>query len=93
MMALDPGQRRCQNSTLKDDNGNWVLTAEATTLDDMAAEVIHGFDRDRPVVNKTGIAGLFAFRLIYEDPDSFVSGIKNQLGLELRPARGRTVFW
>jgi uncharacterized protein (TIGR03435 family) len=85
---LEAGQRRCEQSTLKDDNGKWVLTVEATTLDDMAAEIIHGLDRDRPVVNKTGITGLFAFRLIYEDSDDFVAGLKNQLGLELRAAKG-----
>jgi uncharacterized protein (TIGR03435 family) len=88
---LEPGQRRCENSTLRDDTGNyWVVTAEATTLDDIAAGLLTGLDR--PVVNKTGLTGLFAFRLIYEDHDSFIPALKNQLGLELRPAKGPRRF-
>lgn len=83
---LEPGQRRCENSTLRDATGNyWVDTAEATTLDDIAD---HLKEPDRPVVNKTGITGLFTFRLVYEDRDSFITALKNQLGLELRPAKG-----
>jgi uncharacterized protein (TIGR03435 family) len=85
---LEPGQRRCENSTLKDDNGNWVLTVEATTLDDMVAGNVRGPDPDRPVVNKTGLTGLFAFRLVYENHDDFIAGLKNELGLELRAAKG-----
>ncbi len=88
---LEPGQRRCENSTLKDNTGNyWVVTAEATTLDGIAAEFLNGLDR--PVVNKTGITGLFAFRLVYEDRDSFIPSVKSQLGLELRPAKGPRRF-
>jgi len=84
---LEPGQRRCENTTLRDDTGNyWVAAAEAMTLDGIAAELLNGLGR--PVVNKTGITGLFAFRLVYEDPDSFIPALKNQLGLELRPAKG-----
>ena len=86
---LEPGQRRCENSTLRDDSGKyWVLTVEAATLDDMAAGLIKGPDPDRPIVNKTGLTGLFAFRLVYENQDDFIAGLKNQLGLELRAAKG-----
>ena len=85
---LEPGQRRCQNSTSRDDSDRyWVETAEATTLDEWVTG-IRGPDRDRPVVNKTGLTGLFAFRLVYENHDDFVAGLKNQLGLELRGATG-----
>jgi uncharacterized protein (TIGR03435 family) len=87
---LEPGQRRCGNSLLKDDNGNWVLSAEATTLESVAAEALNGLDR--PVVNKTKITGLFAFRLVYETNDDLIPALKSQLGLELRPAKGPRRF-
>lgn len=89
---LEPDQRRCENSTSNDANGNWVLNAEAMTLDDLAHGRIHGYDPRRPVVNKTGITGLFTFRLAQGDGDDIVPALKSQLGLELRPAKGPQRF-
>jgi len=88
--ALEPGQRRCENSTLPDSANNWVNTVEALTLDQMAAGWTHP---DRPVVNKTGITGFVSYRLVYQGGEPggappFLTAIKEQLGLELRPAKG-----
>ena len=61
---LDPGQRRCANKFEVDrGTGNQVRNVEAMTLDDMA-DSFNGFDRS--MINKTGITGLVAFRLVYE---------------------------
>jgi uncharacterized protein (TIGR03435 family) len=92
---LDSGQRRCTSVTERDNDNNWVLTVEAQTLDGIAG----GFrvDPDRPVVNKTGIAGLFSFRLVYRGGEPggappFVDAVQDQLGLEFRPAKGLRDF-
>ena len=87
----EPGQRRCQNSSVRDATDNyWVQTVEAMTLDSIASELFNALDR--PVVNKTGITGLFAFRVVYENQESHIVALKNQLGLELRPAKGPRRF-
>jgi uncharacterized protein (TIGR03435 family) len=89
--ALEPGQRPCRNFTERDATDTaWVLTVEAMTLDDVAA-AMRGRDR-KPVINKTNIAGFVSFRLIYTDQDSYISGLKDQLGLELRPAKAMREF-
>jgi uncharacterized protein (TIGR03435 family) len=83
--AIEAGQRRCTSSTSRDGDGNFVSVTEATTLDEWAAGRVV---QDRTLVNKTGIAGLVSFRLVYSGQDGFASAIKSQLGLDLRPATG-----
>jgi uncharacterized protein (TIGR03435 family) len=71
-----------------------VATNEAVTLDDLAAAWTQPA---RPLVNKTGITGLVSYRLVYQGGEPggappFERAIKEQLGLELRPAKGQFEF-
>jgi uncharacterized protein (TIGR03435 family) len=62
------------------------------TLDELAG-LLGGLDR--PVVNKTGITALVSYRFEYPregSQDSIVAALKDQLGLELRPAKGPREF-
>jgi uncharacterized protein (TIGR03435 family) len=86
---LEPGQHRCDTVSERDKDGHWVLATEGMTLDEVAAQFTHS---DRPVINKTGLTGIFAFRVVYEGAPDFNSAVKDQLGLELRPARARREF-
>jgi uncharacterized protein (TIGR03435 family) len=92
---LDSGQHRCAGVTERDHDNNWLLTVEGATLDEIAENF--RFDPDRPVVNKTGITGLFSFRLVYKGYETsgappFMDAIQDQLGLEFRPAKGLRDF-
>jgi uncharacterized protein (TIGR03435 family) len=75
---------------------------EAISLDDLASDLLH---LDRPVVNKTGIPGLFILHLTHRfvraDPESAspvgdahtaAVELKAQLGLELKPSTGPRDF-
>jgi uncharacterized protein (TIGR03435 family) len=88
--TLEPGQRQCRLMSSERDATDtaWVQTAEAITLDDLAAGM-RGRDR-RPVINKTGITGFVSFRLIYTG--DYNTAVKDQLGLELRPAKAMREF-
>jgi uncharacterized protein (TIGR03435 family) len=91
---LDAGQRRCREFTELDHEKNLVDTVEAQTLDGIAGT----FSKpDRYVVNKTGITGLFSYRLVYEGRElggapPFMEALQDQLGLEFRPAKGLRDF-
>ena len=37
----------------------------------------------RPVVDKTGLQGLFNFRLVWNDDDDFMPALQDELGLRL----------
>jgi uncharacterized protein (TIGR03435 family) len=116
MPALPDGQHRCGiTGGLVDANGNSIPMPpppgptytlmwqnEAISLDEIATDFLH---LDRPVVNQTGLAGLFAFRLTHTfdraDPDDGPPGgnarvaaaeLKAQLGLELKPSAGPRGF-
>ena len=88
---LEPGQRRC-NASWKMESGKVIWDVEGMSLDQFAA-MFNGF-LDRPLVNATGVAGLVRFHLEYDAPDSSsgdpstaFAAFKQQLGLELHPAK------
>ena len=58
----------------------------SVTLDGLASG-LGGGPRQTPVVNKTGITGYVSYRLVQTDGDSIGNVLKDQLGLELRPAK------
>jgi len=83
---LPSGQHRCETvSERASDGQNWVLRSEGMTLDQMSAQFSHS---DRPVINKTGIVGVFSFRIVYVGGGNFKDAVKDQLGLEMRPSKG-----
>ena len=94
--SLSPGQRLCRNMAAP---GRGV-DVEGGTLQGFAD--LLGMVLDRPVVDKTGISGLFQMRLAFS-PDDLASprpttadpgapgifqAIQEQLGLRLVPAKG-----
>ena len=59
---LPPGQQYCQNGNFRPGKGeNFVFQAQGMTLDRFAG--LMGWVAGRPVINRTGIEGLFDFRL------------------------------
>lgn len=63
---------------------NYHIDVHAATLDQMAGQLSHLFAIDRPVVNRTGIAGMFDFHLEYA-PDG-TSGRTGFTGNSAEPA-------
>lgn len=89
---LESGQRRCLSHTEWGSNGNWVEVVEATTLDDWVT-YFNTRVNEPPIVNKTGITGLQAFRWEYSGrAEDRASEFRSQLGLDLRPGRGPREF-
>jgi uncharacterized protein (TIGR03435 family) len=92
---LEPGQHRCLTRSERGTSNAWREVVEAATLDDW----IRHFDDAAnvagrpPIVNKTGITGLQTFQIEYSGRmDDLPLEFKDQLGLELRPARGPREF-
>jgi uncharacterized protein (TIGR03435 family) len=90
---LEAGEQACRGS-YQQDGTNIVRTFEGMPLDQFASQLGRF---DRPIVNKTGMSGLFGFRLVYEreestgdhaPPAALVRALKDQAGLELHPAMG-----
>jgi uncharacterized protein (TIGR03435 family) len=67
---LEPGQEYCQQGVVGRLQGpNMISDMRAASLDDFCKTFF--LDLDRPVVDKTGITGLFDFHLAYAaDPNS-----------------------
>jgi len=93
--ALPAGQRYCGDRSHVD--GDLFVRTGVMTLDELAAL----FSFDRPVVNKTGITAPVSYQYGYprEDakagdapPPSVVKAIRDQLGLDLRAAKGPREF-
>lgn len=67
---LEPGQEYCQQGVMSRLRGpNMTSDMRAASLDEFCRTFF--VDMDRPVVDKTGITGLFDFHLVYAaDPNS-----------------------
>jgi uncharacterized protein (TIGR03435 family) len=100
--SLAPDIHYCRNAG-SEEGGIVTYEAQGTSLDEFAKVVLTSLDR--PVINKTGIGGLFNVRLQYApertdpasgaaDPagPSIFSAVQQQLGLKLVPARGPGEF-
>jgi uncharacterized protein (TIGR03435 family) len=102
---LTPDQiaKNCHARGTKD-GLNLKVDAQGMTLDDFAKIFLDTHTLNRPVVNKTGIAGRFDFHLEYapergapaddvsEGPSIFTA-LQEQLGLKLESAKGPGEFF
>jgi uncharacterized protein (TIGR03435 family) len=66
----------------------WMIAASLASIPDVG----------RPVVDKTGLKGIFEFRLDYsvspnEDRPNIFSALQDQLGLKLEPSKGPVEFF
>lgn len=96
---LPAGQKYCLNRGTSKGLNN-LVEAEGMSLDAFAQAYLGGLDR--PVINKTGIAGLFDFRLEFapdeaasDDPagaPSMFTALQQQLGLRLETGKGPGEF-
>jgi uncharacterized protein (TIGR03435 family) len=46
------------------------------------------FELKRPVVEKTGLTGLYNYNLDVDSPDNLISALRDQLGLKLTAKKG-----
>jgi uncharacterized protein (TIGR03435 family) len=100
-----PGQKFCTGAVARK---GAIATAEldATSMDAFTKSFLPRFNLGRPVIDKTGLVGLFDFHLEYAPdqagPDdgaavdsnapSIFTVLQQQLGLKLTPARGPGEF-
>ena len=78
---------------------NQTITASMKTMEQLAQLIPNAFAPDRPVVNRTGLAGTYdfkmeatpQFRMTGEDPElkniSVFAAVQQQLGLKLEPEK------
>lgn len=92
---VQPGQRLCRAGWTAQST-QIVWDVQGMNLDDFAAMLRTD---GRPVINKTGLSGLFDFHFEYDQagsPDaptpSIFTALKEQLGLELHAAKGPREF-
>jgi len=93
------GLRYCITRGISKGQNN-LVEAEGMSLDLFTRDYLGRLDR--PVINKTGIAGLFDFRLEFAPDDapiddpaggpSIFTALQQQLGLKLEPTRGPGEF-
>ncbi len=105
--GTDPGDGKPWIGTMSSSNGpNLVLEAKAMSLDEFIKNSL-ARNLDRPVINRTGIGGLFDFHLEFaaEEParppadampqaagPSIFTALQRQLGLRLQPSTGPAEF-
>ncbi len=100
--SLKPDVHYCRNAG-SEDGGIVTYEAQGTSLDEFSKIAFRSLDR--PVINKTGVAGLFDVHLEYAperadpvpgatDPagPSIFTALQQQLGLKLEPAKGSGEF-
>jgi uncharacterized protein (TIGR03435 family) len=100
--SLKPDVHYCRNAG-SEEGGIVTYEAQGTSLDEFSKIAFRGFDR--PVIDETGIAGLFDIRLEYapERVDSapaasdlaglsIFTALQQQLGLKLNAAKGPGEF-
>jgi uncharacterized protein (TIGR03435 family) len=103
--AGPPGPNQISNECRARAGKDWPnlkIEAQGMTLDEFSKIFLDSRTVDRPVIDKTGIAGRFNFHLEYaldgvpaDNPatgPSIFTALQEQLGLRLEPARGPKEF-
>jgi len=95
---MTPAPDSPQNGTLNMgfDGNNWKLTARGESMTEFAASLSEA--RHRPVLDRTGLAGLFSFALEWTSEDDtdtdanaapgLVTALQEQLGLRMQATKG-----
>jgi uncharacterized protein (TIGR03435 family) len=98
-----PGETpRCMGSMISRNGATFTVNIVGYSLDRFWSVLRNIGGIDRPVVDKTGITGIFTFKLLYAgvlpdgfppavpDPDlpSMTTAIEEELGLKLEPSKG-----
>lgn len=94
-----PGEQApviCGSASVRGNNGVTSLTTHGTTMEGLAARSLYT-PLDRPVIDRTGLAGRFDIHLEYASADAAVgdtsspsvfTAVQDQLGLKLTPDKG-----
>jgi uncharacterized protein (TIGR03435 family) len=80
---LSPGKRYCRTNLNQRKGPNVIVDIEAMTLEDFCKTTL--MSMDRPVINKTGIAGLFDFQMVYAADETSSPGYCNDRGVSDQP--------
>jgi uncharacterized protein (TIGR03435 family) len=101
--ALGPGEHYCESMVSLDGGMLW-MHAQGASLDEFARAFLSGPLSDRPVVDRTGLSGLYDITLTVPVPTgggtdaafdvrgSLITALQEQLGLKLEPRRGRADY-
>jgi uncharacterized protein (TIGR03435 family) len=90
------GSVRCGSGSVRGNAGRTVIDSHGQTLTALAAQGFHA-DFDRPVIDQTGLAGMFDIHLEFAregapaddlSAPSLFTAVQEQLGLKLTPDKG-----
>jgi uncharacterized protein (TIGR03435 family) len=93
-----PGEKLCSNlTTIK--GSDWTMDAQAMTLEGFSKSIGIALGRT-PVIDRTGITGLFEFHLVWANDNAqgepsdapSIFTVVEQLGLKLEPTKGPGEF-
>jgi len=96
MQPPAPGSVRCGSGSVRGNAARTVIDSHGQTVTALAAQGFHG-DLDRPVIDQTGLTGMFDIHLEFAregapagdlSAPSLFTAVQEQLGLRLTPDKG-----
>ena len=96
MQPPSPGSVRCGNGSVRGNAARTIVDSHGQTLTALAAQGFRG-DLDRPVIDQTGLTGMFDIHLEFArdgapagdlSAPSLFTAVQEQLGLKLTPDKG-----
>lgn len=96
MQPPAPGAVRCGSASVRGNAARTVIDSHGQTLTALAAQGFHA-DLDRPVIDQTGLIGMFDIHLEFArdgapagdlSAPSLFTAVQEQLGLKLTPDKG-----
>jgi len=81
---LGAGARYCRTNLGQRKGRNVTVDIEAMTIDDFCKTSL--MFMDRPVINRTGVLGLFGFQMLYAIDETSSRGYRNGQGISDQPA-------